>query len=146
MPKRIRKNHHKKALQKSILASVLASQNLPKSTQQRKKSKKTPFEKKLKKKSHGSYRESTEGKHFGTPPDHPTIIPMISTSPLTFRWRPNHSLSPPPSQKVQKSTQNPFKIYLNVPKAFPKSVKMPNAFQKLPKHNFSDYLSTSNDP
>ena len=37
MPKRIRKKHHKKALQISILASVLASQNLPKSTQHRKK-------------------------------------------------------------------------------------------------------------
>ena len=82
MPRRNRKKHRKNLPQNSILASILASQTPPKSTQHRKKSQKIAFEKKLQKKSHATYRTSTQGKHFETLPDHPTIIPMISTSPL----------------------------------------------------------------
>ena len=57
MPKRTRKIHRQKTSQKSILASVLASQNLPKSTQHRKKSKKIASRKKLQKNSLATYRD-----------------------------------------------------------------------------------------
>jgi len=80
MPKRIRKKHRKKTSKKSILASVLASQTLPKSTQDRKNTKKNAFQKKSENQTPWALGGSTQTKPFGTLPDHPTIIPMISTS------------------------------------------------------------------
>ena len=80
MPKRTRKKHRKKTSQKSILASVLASQNFPESTQQRNKSKKIAFEKKSENQTPWTLGDSPDLKPFGTPPDHPTTFPMISTS------------------------------------------------------------------
>jgi|OM-RGC.v1.035923129 hypothetical protein len=46
MPRRIRKKHGKKASKKSIVACILASQNLPKIDPTSKKSEKNAFEKK----------------------------------------------------------------------------------------------------
>ena len=60
MPKRTRKKHRKKTSQKSILACVLASQNLPKSTQHRKKTKKIASRKKLQKNSLATYRTAPQ--------------------------------------------------------------------------------------
>ena len=83
-------------------------------------------------------RESTEGKPFGTPPDHPTTFPMISTSWLSL-GRSNHCLSPQilfnsfkklPQilpKFIPKSNENPYKIISkpspNPPRTLPNSIK-----------------------
>ena len=76
MPKHTQKKHRKKPSQKPILASILASENLPKSTENRKKSKKTPSKKRLRKRGYGT--------HAPDPAPHPE-------NPLGAPWgRSNH--------------------------------------------------------
>ena len=45
-------------------------------------------QKKIVKQSHATQPTLPQGKLFGTLPDHPTTLPMISTSLLTFPWSP----------------------------------------------------------
>ena len=65
-PKRIRKKHRKKTSQKSILASVLVSQNRPKSAQHRKKLEKIAFKKKLKKRLHATWAAHRKSSLLGS--------------------------------------------------------------------------------
>ena len=84
MPTRARKKHRKKTSQKSILASILASQNHPKSTQHRKTSKKKAFQKKPPKKSLGPKRESTSGRNGNQ--RKPSLLGPRRTIQPPFQW------------------------------------------------------------
>ena len=65
------------------------SKTFPKSTQHRKNSEKNPSKKNVEKQAPWNHRNPSHIKLFGTPADHPTTLPMISTSWSAPR-RPNH--------------------------------------------------------
>ena len=93
MPKRAREKHRKKTTKKSILASVLASQNPPKIDPTSKKIEQYRFRKKEALGITPQTPQITREILWGPPPDDPTIIPLISTSPSIHAFAFSSSLS-----------------------------------------------------
>ena len=161
--KKTRKNHQKidsqtyskktpqKTSQNSIFTPIWASQNPSKRHQIAKNRQKKPSQKKLVKQSHGNWDPSPETKPFGTQPDHPTTLPMISTSPSidlplvaliikasSATWNAyNHLLSlHNPSRIPPESFQIQSKICKNRFKIANKSHRKPNRVPNAPRYQF----------